>query len=105
MAAVYVFHNRIWQVTLEGFGSSWVSRFFLMMRRSLRSVNFKLAQEFLDDGGDGAAVGDFLRSPFAGFEKKDFAFDGAYGVHGYGIFGLHGGLDVFLDLLFEVHFA
>ena len=29
-----------------------------MMRRSLRSVNFKLAQEFLDDGGDGAAVGE-----------------------------------------------
>ena len=60
--------------------------------------------KFLDHLED-VAVGDFLRSPFAGFEKKDFAFDGAYGVHGYGIFGLHGGLDVFLDLLFEVHIA
>ena len=29
-----------------------------MKRRSLRSVNFELAQEFLDDGGDGAAVGE-----------------------------------------------
>ena len=51
--------------------------------------NSRLAQEFLDDGGDGAAVGEL--------EEKDFAFDGAY--------GLHGGLDVFLDLLFECHIA
>ena len=55
--------------------------------------------EFLDHFED-IVVGDFLAASFGGFEEKDFAFDGTYGVHCYGIFGLHGGLDVFLDLLF-----
>ena len=46
---------------------------------------------------------DTLIGNIAGFEKKDFAFDGAVGAQSHRVLRLHRFFDGFLDLLFEGH--
>ena len=63
-----------------------------------------LLHKFLDHLLD-VCIRDFLGAALRGFEEKDLFLDGAGGIHCHSILGLHCGLDVFLNLLFECHIA